>query len=209
MAAEILAWLVQGTGLGLAAAAQPGPLQAFLIGQALDKGWRRTLPAVLAPLISDGPIVALALFVLQRVPASLEQFLYIAGGIFVLFLAWQAFRAWRRFAPQPSDERTPTAGTVMRAALMNLLSPGPYLYWSLAAGPLFLSAWREARPHGVGFIMGFYLAMIAGSALIVVVFAMARRLGPRINRAMLGLSALVLAGFGLRQLWLGISAWLA
>ena len=77
-------YLIQGIGYGFAAAAQPGPFQAYLISQTLSNGWRRTLPAALAPLISDGPIIVLTLVVLSHVPVWFQRFLYIAGGLFIL-----------------------------------------------------------------------------------------------------------------------------
>jgi len=83
--------------LWFAAAAQPGPFQAYLISQTLSNGWRRTLPAALAPLISDGPIIVLTLVVLSHVPVWFQRFLYIAGGLFILYLAYSAFVAWRNF----------------------------------------------------------------------------------------------------------------
>jgi threonine/homoserine/homoserine lactone efflux protein len=95
------------------------------------------------------------------------------------------------------------------AALMNLLSPGPYLFWGLVAGPILVSAWSESPASGVAFLAGFYVAMIATLAGIVLLFGTARRSGPRMTRAMLGISAIVLAGFGLFQLGLGISRWLS
>jgi hypothetical protein len=38
----------------------------------------------------------------------------------------------------------------------------------------------------------------------ILVFSSARQLGPRVNRTLLGLSALALFCFGLYQLWKGI-----
>lgn len=68
-------YLLQGIGYGFAAAAQPDPFQTYLISQTLLKGWKRTLPAAFAPLVSDGPIIALCLLVLSRVPLWLQGFL--------------------------------------------------------------------------------------------------------------------------------------
>jgi hypothetical protein len=88
---------------------------------------------------------------------------------------------------------------------MNVLSPGPYIYWSLVTGPILLTGWREAPANGIGFLVGFYAAMILTLAGIIVLFGTARHLGPKVNRAMLGMSVIALACFGLYQLWLGIS----
>lgn len=58
-----------GSGLAFAAAVQPGPLQAFLVSRVVARGWRHTLPACIAPLLSDGPI---ALLLTQ--PPRIERF---------------------------------------------------------------------------------------------------------------------------------------
>jgi threonine/homoserine/homoserine lactone efflux protein len=83
-------YIVQGIVYGFAAAVQPGPFQTYLISQTLTKGWQKTLPAALAPLVSDGPIIALCLLVLSQVPLWLERLLNIIGGLFILYLAYGA-----------------------------------------------------------------------------------------------------------------------
>jgi threonine/homoserine/homoserine lactone efflux protein len=198
----MLIYILQGLGYGFAAAAQPGPFQTYLISHTLNHGWRRTLPAALAPLVSDGPIIALALLVLSQVPAWFQRFLYLAGGLFILVLALSAYRGWRDFNMGGAPAG---GGGLLRAALMNALSPAPYLYWSLVTGPILLAGWREAAAYAAAILAGFYLAMIGSLAGIITLFATARGLGPRVNRAMLGLSALALLGFGLIQVWRGLS----
>jgi threonine/homoserine/homoserine lactone efflux protein len=200
----MLPYLVQGIAYGFAAAVQPGPFLTYLISLTLRSGWRRALPVVCAPLISDGPIITLVLFVLSHIPAWWVQFLRIAGGGFLLYLALNALRAWRDYDPQAMQ--SPRAGTnLLRAALVNLLNPNPYIYWSLVMGPLLLTAWREAPANGVTLLLVFYLTMISVTAGIMLLFAFARRIGPQVSRALLGLSALALAGFGLYQIWVGFS----
>jgi hypothetical protein len=39
---------------------------------------------------------------------------------------------------------------------------------------------------------------------IILLFGLARELGPKVNRALIGISAIALFLFGLYQLWLGI-----
>lgn len=201
----MLIYILQGLGYGFAAAAQPGPFQTYLISQTLNRGWRHTLPAALAPLVSEGPIIALVLLVLSQVPVWFQRFLYLAGGVFVLALALNAFKGWRDFDAAGVGAAPAGGSSLFRAALMNALSPGPYLYWSLVTGPILLAGWREAAAYAAVFLAGFYLAMIGSLAGIVTLFATARGLGPRVNRALLGLSALALLGFGLVQVWRGLS----
>jgi threonine/homoserine/homoserine lactone efflux protein len=207
--ASLAGYAAQGIGYGFAAAAQPGAFQAFIISQTLQNGWRKTLPAALAPLISDGPIVVLMVAILSRLPEWGRTLLYIGGGLFILYLARGAYVAWRRY-----DEGTnAVAGTgsksLAKASMMNLLSPGPYLFWGLVAGPVLVRAWSESPASGAAFLAGFYTAMIATLAGIILLFGTARRIGPRVTRGMLAVSAVVLAGFGGYQLWLGIARWLS
>ena len=198
-------YILQGIGYGLVAAAQPGPLQTYLISQALTKGWKFTLPAALAPLISDGPIIAVSLLILSQVPFWLQRFLHIAGGLYILYLAYGTYQAWKNLDPNVPYIETETRQSVFKAALINTLNPNPYIFWSLVTGPLLLEGWRELPIQGIGFLAGFYLTMIASLCAIILAFSTARQLGPRVNSALLAVSAIALMGFGLFQLWLGIT----
>ncbi len=197
-------YILQGIGYGFAAAVQPGPFQTYIISQTLTRGWKRTLPAALAPLVSDGPIIALCLLVLSQVPLWLQRFLYIAGGLFVLYLAYGAYTSWKNFDAHLPTTETGTQQSVLKAALMNALSPGPYIYWSLVTGPILLKGWRETPVNGTGFLAGFYVTIVSSLLAIILVFGTATRFGPKVNRALLGISAVALFCFGLYQLWQGI-----
>jgi threonine/homoserine/homoserine lactone efflux protein len=196
-------YLLQGIGYGFAASSQPGPLQTYLISQTLTRGWKQTLPAVLAPLISDGPIIAICLFVLSQIPAWFQRGLYIAGGLFILYLAYGTYKSWKNFNPQMPSASTEQPD-VLKTAFMNFLNPGPYLFWSMISGPILIKGWRETPGHGLSFLLGFYLTLIGGYAITVLVFGLAQKLGPRVNHVMLGISAIALFGFGLYQLWQGM-----
>jgi len=198
-------YIFQGIGYGFAAAVQPGPFQTYIISQTLTRGWKRTLIAAFAPLVSDGPIIALCLFVLSQVPIWFQRFLYIAGGSFVLYLAYGAYRSWRNFESNVPAIETGAQQSLLKAALMNVLSPGPYIFWSLVTGPILLRGWRETPIHGVGFLSGFYITIVSGIAAIILIFGMAREFGPKVNRVLIGISAIALFCFGMYQLWLGVN----
>jgi threonine/homoserine/homoserine lactone efflux protein len=200
----MLPFLLQGLTLGFAAGAQPGPFQTYLISQTLSQGWRRAWIAAFGPLISDGPIVVLVLLVLSQIPDWFQRVLQIAGGLFVLYLAWGAYKAWQSFRPDMIIPPQTGPRSLLRAALMNALSPGPYLFWSLVIGPLFVTAWRDNSLNAVSIVLGFYFAMIGLNFAVVLLFGQAARFGNQARKAMLGLSVLALAGFGLYQLWQGI-----
>jgi threonine/homoserine/homoserine lactone efflux protein len=191
-------YVLQGIGFGFAAASQPGPFQTYLISQSISQGWRRTLPSALAPLLSDGPIIALCLLVLSQVPVWMEQVLYGVSGVFILYLAWGALRAWRA-PPVQGVQEVETGLPMGKAVVMNMLSPGPYIFWTLVTGPILVAGWRESPMVGLSFLGGFYLTLVGALAAIVLVFGLAARFGEGIKHAMLGVSAIALLVFGLYQ----------
>src|SRR5512136_2858584 len=89
-------FFLQGAALGLSAAATPGSLQTLLISETLLGGFKRGARITLAPLITDAPIIVAVLLILNQVPPVALRVLSIAGGLFVLYLAWGLLRQWRR-----------------------------------------------------------------------------------------------------------------
>lgn len=197
-------YLLQGIGYGLAAAAQPGPLQMFLISQTLTRGWKRTSLSALAPLLSDGPIILLSLLVLSQIPAWLQRGLYVAGGLFVLYLAYGAFKSWRNIESAFSRPEVNSQQSLLKAAMVNVLNPAPYMFWILVLGPILLAGWRETPVHGIGFLLGFYGTMISSSLTIIIVFGTAQKLGPKVSHWLLGLAVFALILFGFYQLSRGL-----
>lgn len=198
-------YLIFGISFAFAAAVQPGPLMTYIVSQTLKKGWRSTLPAAFAPVISDGPILVFVLFLLSTIPKDFIIFLRIGGGLFLFYLAYRTFKSWQTFDSDSIISKESGQQTLLNAVVVNLLNPNPYLGWSLIMGPLFLEGWKLAPIYGIALILGFYLTMIICLAGIIVLFAIARNLGPKVSKTLLGLSSIVLFAFGVYQLILGIS----
>ena len=95
----------------------PRPLQTYLIQTTLTQGWRKALPLIISPLVSDFPLILLTVFVLERFPPEFIRVIQIMGGLFVL---WLARGAWLNFANgtviggngAAGSERTETVGVV-------------------------------------------------------------------------------------------------
>jgi threonine/homoserine/homoserine lactone efflux protein len=198
-------YLIIGISYAFASVVQPGPFQAFLLSQSLTNGWRKTIPMVFAPLLSDGPVVILVLFVLTNVPHELLRILQCAGGVLLLYLAFGAYRTWSTF-DQRKEQVVSGQQNVLKAAMVNLLNPAPYLGWSLVMGPLLLKGWQESPANGMALVIGFYGTMILSSMGMVVLFAAARKLGPQVSRISIGISVIALAILGIYQVWSGIVA---
>ena len=199
----LLPYILQGVTLGFSAGVSPGPLQAYFLSQTLKNGWKRTLPAAFAPLISDGPIIALVLLVLTQTPDWLRRGLQIAGGAFLLYLAWEAWKNFR--TPQQSTTPSQDASRSLRdATIMNLLNPNPYIFWGTILGPILVTGWRQSPRLGVGFIVGFYAALIAVFMGFIVLFGTAGKISRRLTQMLSAVSALALLIFGVYQAVAGV-----
>lgn len=200
----MLTYFITGAAFAFAASVQPGPLLTYVVSETLEKGWKRTLPASLAPVVSDGPIILLVLLVLSQVPEWFVQAMHFAGALLLFYLAYGAYISWRDYDENKIINPGTGKKTLMKAALVNLLNPNPYIGWSLILGPLFIKGYNETPANGFGLILGFYLTFTISLIGIIFVFAFARKLGPKVNRIMLGLSVIALACFGLYQFYLGL-----
>jgi threonine/homoserine/homoserine lactone efflux protein len=200
----VISYLILGLTYAFAAAVQPGPLQSYLISQTLRKGWRHTLPAAFAPVISDGPIILLAVFLLSRIPEKMINILQLFGGMFLLYLAVDAWKAWKNFSFEKVVHTASSRTTVQQAVLVNFLNPAPYIGWSLVMGPILLKALRESYLYGIILVLVFYTTIVVTQIGIVLIFARAGKLGPRMDRVLIGLSAVGLMCFGIYELWMGV-----
>jgi threonine/homoserine/homoserine lactone efflux protein len=202
-------YFLQGATLALTAAIMPGPFQAFLLSRALSAGWRRTLPAALAPLVTDGPILAMALLALTHTPAWFLQGLRIAGGFLILYLAkgvYELLKSAPRSLTQHSVGRH--GRSLLDAVAINALNPNPYIFWGVVGGPLVLSGWRISPGVGAGFLAGFYGTFVASVGVQVILFAGAGKLNPRLNRILYMIAFVALSLFGLYQIARGALFWL-
>ena len=200
-------FLVSGLTLGFSAAFTPGPFQAFLLSQTTKLGWGRTIPTAFAPLLSDGPIIFVMVFVLARTPDWFLIFLQFAGGGFLLYLSFDALKAYRTSTEVSVEQALDDEGIgrrMVKATLMNAMGPGPYIFWFLIAGPIFLEGVQQAPGLGLSFLAGFYGTLIGGNIFFISLFASTRRFGAKITKGLIGVSALALFMFGVIQLGRGI-----
>lgn len=199
-----LTYFLQGAALGFSAALVPGPFQTYLISETLTGGWRRGAPLAFAPLLTDLPIILLSLYLLDQLPMDFLRVITLAGGAFVLYLAWSLWRNWRKGAKEINLEPSLSRSSFWRGALVNLLGPGPYLFWALVSGPILLSALQDSTLAGAAYLVGFYGVMILSLLGIAVLFHQTRRLGPRVVHGLLLVTIIILVVFGAILLRQGI-----
>ncbi|MDQ4078137.1 MAG: LysE family translocator, partial [Chloroflexota bacterium] len=96
----MLGFLARGVALGMPVAVLPSPYKFFIISKALLNGWRPTLFLGVAPLFADIPIAILMLLILGQAPQLFLNVIRLAGGFFILYLAWRIWRVAQRGGPQ-------------------------------------------------------------------------------------------------------------
>jgi threonine/homoserine/homoserine lactone efflux protein len=187
-----------GLALGLGAGLAPGPLSAVVVAATLDRGFAAGARVAAAPLLTDLPIVALCVLVLQGLPDEALAGLSLAGAVFVASLAYRALR--------PSDASATGARTdLRRGALVNALSPHPWLFWITVGGPLLADAADASILTAVGFVAAFYLVLVGAKVAIAGLVAAGRRdswrrAAPVVSAVLLALAAIALLIDGISRL---------
>jgi threonine/homoserine/homoserine lactone efflux protein len=184
----LLAGLALGAGAGLA----PGPLQALVISVSLSRGFAAGARVAASPLLSDVVVIVVSLLVLRSIPERAVAVLGVAGGLFVV---WLGVEALRDAAAEVEAGPRSGGGSLLRGALVNLLSPHPWIFWLTVGGPLLVAAWADSAASALAFLLGFYLLLVGSKVVLAAVVAGGRRrLSPTaLRRAHLGAGLLLLA----------------
>ena len=202
-----MSYLFLGFSLGLSAGLAPGPLLALVIQRTLRHGFGSGMRIALAPLLTDLPIVVLALLVISRLPELYLHGIMGLGGVFVLWLAYEALRETADLSQ--TAETPPTAQQdYLRGMLVNFLNPHPYLFWATVGAPIVIRAWQQRPLFAALFILFFYLLLIGSKVILALILARIRLLPAHIYHRMMqisGLLLLVVAVFMLYTAWQGMS----
>jgi threonine/homoserine/homoserine lactone efflux protein len=178
-------------------------VQAILLTESVRGGFGRGLRAMLGAAATWATLlIVTALGVSLFAPEGLTfRLLQLAGGILLIFLGVDGFRA----APTTTTEARGGLPPMLRGSLAVALNPGAYLFLAAVAAPLFNGA---ADSGGTALALTAAIALIIGTAagdLAVVVlgaFGM-RRVGD--DRALFVRRALAVL-LGLLGVWLIVSA---
>jgi threonine/homoserine/homoserine lactone efflux protein len=198
--------LASGLLLGLSCGLAPGPLLALVLAQALRHGAREGCKVALTPLVTDAPIIAVAL-VLARKAAEFRLLIglvSIAGGVFVLYLAWGNLRP--AILDPPASAERPRSW--MKGILTNLLSPHPWLFWLTAGAAILAKALAQSWLAAAVFLCGFYLLLVGSKVATALLAARSRhwlagrpyRIVMRLLGGLLAFFALLLFREGFRHL---------
>ena len=194
--------LATGVFLGLSCGLALGPLMA----QTLRHGALEGCKIGLTPLVTDAPIILVALFVAARLAElrSLLGIVSIAEGAFILYLAWDTLRRVCVDAEAPPDRPR----SWFKGILTNLLSPHPWLFWLTVGAAILAKAMAQSWLVAVAFLCGFYLLLVGSKMLVALMAGRSRnllsgrpyRVVMRVLAVALGFFAILLFREGLQRL---------
>ncbi|QLG50788.1 LysE family translocator [Natrinema halophilum] len=212
-----------GVIFGLALAAPPGPMNAIIAEESVVRGWRAGFRSGLGAMLADAIFFVLTLVgivaVIDRAPI-VRPALYLTGGCLMLFFAVGAIDEARSATSFTDGGRVATSGFRKTFAL-SLTNPYQIGFWLtvgvgllepgtldvLAAVPVAgqaLAGTLVVQTGSPALLIGFF----GGIACWIVVFPAAlAAAGRRVDTfapAVAALSAVVLVGFGLLFLMLGM-----
>lgn len=182
--------------LGIAAGLTPGPLHAFVISTALEHGPAAAVRVAFAPLLSDAIPLAVSLAVAVSMPPIVLRWLSVAGGGLLIWLAVRTLRdAVRHQGVMPTEQR-PHPG-YLAGAVLNLVNPGPWLFWLGAGTPLLAAAFGVSTAAGIGWLVAFYVGLVGVKVLLAVGVGSVRGvLSERALHASLVVSGCLMVGIG-------------
>ena len=198
-----MTYLLLGLSLGLSAGLSPGPLLTLVITRTLDRGFGAGLRVALSPLVTDTPIILLTLLLFNALPPLLERVVTAAGGLFLIYLGVETVRS-ARHARLQTQAAAPTATHVdlWHGALVNILSPHPWLFWIAVGSPTLAGAWRLGWSYALAFLAGFYTLLVGGKIAVAAAVAGGRRFLTDVwYRRLLWAAGLLLCLFGGLLLW--------
>ncbi|MGO8928982.1 MAG: LysE family translocator [Limisphaerales bacterium] len=182
------------------------PLLALLLAQTLRHGPREGCKIALTPLVTDAPIILVALVVAAKLSQlrPLLGLVSLAGGAFVLYLAWDSIH------PVPVDPEAPAEPprSWFKGVLTNLLSPHPWLFWLTVGAAILAKTIAQSWLVAVAFLFGFYLLLVGSKVLVALMAGRSRdllagrpyRIVMRLLAVVLGVFALLLFREGLKLL---------
>jgi len=197
-------YLLIGLGLGISSGFAPGPLLALVVAETLRYGLRAGLKVALAPLVSDLPVILLALLIareLYEVSWGLGM-IALVGGVFILTTG---IATLRRNVPVGDPGKTVSTHSLLKGVAANLLNPHPYLFWIGVGVPIMSKALSFGVTTLAVFIICFYLGLLGAMISITAIVSRSGSfLEGAIYRGLLRLIGVLLCLFAMKLFYDGL-----
>ncbi len=159
--------LLTGILLGLASGLAPGPLQALVISQSAQYGWRRGTLVAFAPIITDALIVAATVWLFSHVPPWVLHGMTVLGAFMIGYIALDTWRAARK---QNQDNLALAVNTkgLWHAVMVNIINPHAWLFWVVVGSPITVRYANVSFWYAALFILSFYIFLVGIKVVLAV-----------------------------------------
>ncbi|MCK4807889.1 MAG: LysE family transporter [Candidatus Aegiribacteria sp.] len=158
------AFLGYATILGLSAGVSPGPLLAIVITQTVRYNVREGIKIAVAPLITDIPIICIALFLFHYSDESnfVLGVISFIGAAFVFVLGINSIRQ----KPVNLELSGEEPRSYIKGVLVNAFSPHPYIFWFSVGVPTIIKASKQSLAVSFAFVLCFFF-FVVGSKIVI------------------------------------------
>lgn len=196
----MLTTIVVAVVLGAFAGAAPGPYTTMVVGTSLQRGFREGFKLAFVPLVTDIIPLLLTVFILDALNWTALTLLGITGGTLIGMVGVRFIR--HNGPPAMQGDKPFQAATFGHAALSTFLSPSPWLFWLVVAGPMTVRALERSTSEAVVFV-GILFTMNIGVATLVAwgVAGSRKIIRPSIRDRVLQVAGVALIGAGVFLVW--------
>jgi len=164
---NVFSFLISGVVLGLTAGISPGPLLTLVISETLRHNTMAGVKVAFAPLITDGPIILISIFILTKV-SNLNGVLGVISLLGAIFLGYLAYESLTikgvNFNFDKSKEQS-----LKKGIITNALNPSPYLFYFSVGGPIMLKALDSSFFAVLFFISSFLILLVSSKIILAVI----------------------------------------
>ena len=168
----MIEFLSTGTLLGLAAGFSPGPLLVLVISETLRHSVKEGVKVSIAPIITDAPILLVALFVLTQLSNFnlVLGIISILGGVFVLYLGYESLRT--KGIELNLEEQSSNA--LKKGIITNALNPHPYVFYMTVGAPMMFKALDENILNATAFLGSFLFFLVTSKVILAIIVGKSR-----------------------------------
>jgi threonine/homoserine/homoserine lactone efflux protein len=203
---------LRGLAIGFAIAFALGPIGLLVIRRTVDRGWAYGLLSGIGVASADavyGAVAALGLTAVSNVLVGIDRPLGIVGGIVLVGLAARSLRTALRSPgtaiarAEPGRLASPAAAW---ASMVALTATNPATILSFAALFASIGAGTGGAGGAAAVVAGVFTGSVAWWVLLTgTIAALRARLTPGVIRWLNVVSALVIGGFGVVAIGLGVA----